>query len=234
VKNLTETLSSREEVYIDLTNVPLKPVGRKEISQLEIALIIGTLYRPEILELIRDPIERSTWMDSLAVAAAAFARYKAGIPISQIAEELGRSETSIRSHISGKTKAGKLIIETFEKIKSGELRLITPFIKAPIAGVEEELKTLREELSRTKERVRSLEEEVSRLKGENESLKTTLVERDNRIASLEEELRKIREELEKALREKDQISSKYNEILERFKELKEVLERALNIVKEVS
>lgn len=59
-------MSSGEEVVIDLSNVPLKPLGKREIQQLEIALIIGTLYRPEVLELIRDPAERATWMDSVS------------------------------------------------------------------------------------------------------------------------------------------------------------------------
>lgn len=59
-----------EEVVIDLSNVSLK---------LEMALIVGTLYRPEILELIKDPVERSTWVDSLAVTAASLARSRAGI-----------------------------------------------------------------------------------------------------------------------------------------------------------
>ncbi|WP_256443510.1 hypothetical protein [Candidatus Nanopusillus massiliensis] len=34
---------------------------------------------------------------------------------------MGRSEETIRNHISGKTKAGALVIETYEKIKSDQL-----------------------------------------------------------------------------------------------------------------
>jgi len=49
-------------------------------------LIIGTLYRPDVLELIGDPVERSTWIDSLAVAAGSLARAKAGMLVSQIAD----------------------------------------------------------------------------------------------------------------------------------------------------
>ena len=41
-------MGSSEEV-VDLSNVPLKPLGKREIQQLEIALITGTLYRPEVL-----------------------------------------------------------------------------------------------------------------------------------------------------------------------------------------
>lgn len=109
---------------LDLSLVPLKPIGRKEIQQLEAALIIGTVFRPEVIELIKDPTERATWLDSLAVAAA-IAREKAGMTTSTIADEIGRSEASVRSHIAGKTKAGKLIRETLELLGKSELKLIT-------------------------------------------------------------------------------------------------------------
>lgn len=42
----------------------------------------------------------------MAVATAASAREKAKMPISQIAEELGRTEATIRSHLQGKTRIG--------------------------------------------------------------------------------------------------------------------------------
>jgi len=95
--------------------VPLKPIGREEIHKLETALLLGTLFSPKVLELLRNPDERLTWVDSLAVAAGALAREKAGMTISQIAEDLGRSEGTIRNHLKGKTKAGELVIETYNK-----------------------------------------------------------------------------------------------------------------------
>jgi len=149
-----------EELVIDFSNIPLKPLGKSEIQRLEMALIIGTLYRPEVLELIRDPAERATWMDSLAIAAAAFARYKAGMSVSQIAEELGRSEATIRNHLSEKTKAGKLVSETYEKLRRSELKLVIPFIKAPVAPPSEEVKVLREEVEKLKESKKALEEKL--------------------------------------------------------------------------
>jgi Predicted transcriptional regulators len=103
------TQSQSEKIDIDFKSIPLNPLGKNDIKKLETFLIIGTLYRPEILELIKDPNERSTWIDSLAIAAAAYARYKAGMPISLIADELGRSEETIRNHISGKTKGSSLV-----------------------------------------------------------------------------------------------------------------------------
>ncbi|MEL9909174.1 MAG: transcriptional regulator [Desulfurococcus sp.] len=181
--------SGSGDVLIDLSNIPLKPLGKREISQLEMALIIGTLYRPEILELIHDPVERSTWVDSLAVAAGAYARMKAGLPISQIAEELGRSETTIRSHLNMKTKAGKLVHETYEKLKKGELKLLIPFIKAPAAGIEDQIKVLKEELEKQRERNRELEVRVNEL---TELLK----HRENEVQVLKEEVNRLQSEME--------------------------------------
>ena len=94
--------------------VPLRPLGREEIGKLESALMVGTLLRPEVLEALRDSGTRLTWVDSLAVAAGAIARHKAGMAVPRIAEELGRTEATVREHMAGKTKAGKLVLETYE------------------------------------------------------------------------------------------------------------------------
>ena len=214
-----------EEVIIDFSNVPLKPLGKKEISQLEMALIIGTLYRPEILELIRDPVERSTWMDSLAIAAAAFARHKAGLTASQIAEELGRSETTIRSHLNQKTKAGKLVAETYEKIRKGELKLVVPFVKAPVATVQEEIAALRAELEKLKEQNRALHEKIEELERSKAELTSALNEK---LA----ELNALKAELEKALSEKDQLSNKLSEVLNVLRKIKEQITSLSNSIDE--
>ncbi|PMQ01748.1 MAG: transcriptional regulator [Dictyoglomus sp. NZ13-RE01] len=103
---------------MDLT---FNPISREEIHKLETALLVGTLFRKEVMEEIRNSSERLTWVDSLAVAAGALARAKANMTVSQIADELGRTEATIREHIKGTSKAGKLINETFEMLKSGEL-----------------------------------------------------------------------------------------------------------------
>ena len=188
-----------EEVVIDLSNVPLVPTSKKEIQQLEMALIIATLYSPEVLELIRDPVERATWVDSLAVAAAALARQKAGYSIRQIADEVGRSETMIRAHLSGKTKAGKLVLQTYNKLKSGELKVVVPFIKIPkemaakIESLEKELENVRKEYE---EKVRKLEEEIKKLKEENEDLKKLLEEKTNIIKQLKEKITVLKELIE--------------------------------------
>lgn len=199
-KKTLEPLS--EEITIDLSRVPLAPQGKREIQQLEMALIIATLYSPEVLELIRDPIERATWVDSLAVAAAALARQKAGYPISKIADEVGRSETMIRAHLSGKTKAGRLVLQTYEKLKKGELKIVVPFIKVPtemverVQKLEEELKLLNNVKKEYEEKLKKLEEEVNKLKTENEKLKAEIDEKTKIINTIKEKLLALKELIE--------------------------------------
>ncbi|MEM1731641.1 MAG: transcriptional regulator [Desulfurococcaceae archaeon] len=217
---------SFEEIYIDLSNIPFKPLGKKEIQQLEMALIIGTLYRPEIIELIRDPIERSTWVDSLAVAAAALARSKAGLSIPQIAEELGRSEATIRGHLNQKTKAGKLVAETYEKLKKGELKLFFPFIKAPQVSVDERLRALKIEISKLREINRDLEEKLKQMNAINENLVKELSERDNRIKELESKVDEL-------LKEKSELERKYNDVAKTLEKIKTGLIEILRILEQV-
>lgn len=188
-----------EEVTIDLSNVPLKPVGKKEIQQLEMALIIATLYSPEVLELIRDPVERATWVDSLAVAAAALAREKAGMTISQIADEIGRSETTIRAHLTGKTKAGKLVRNTYEKLKSGQLKIVVPFVKAreEMISAQPEISKQIEELKRKyEEEINSLKSRISELEKENDDLRKKLEEKEKLINTIREKLVSLKEVIE--------------------------------------
>lgn len=188
-----------EEITIDLSKIPLTPQGKRDIQQLEMALIIATLYSPEVLELIRDPIERATWVDSLAVAAAALARQKAGYPISRIAEEVGRSETMIRAHLTGKTKAGKLVLQTYEKLKKGELKIVVPFIKVPkemiekVQELEKEIGKVRKEYE---EKIKRLEEELNKLKEENEKLRSELEEKKQILSTIKEKLAVLKEVIE--------------------------------------
>ncbi len=136
---------------VRLTNVPVRPTSASEVRELEIALIIGTIFRPDVIKEILHPREFTTWLDSLAVAAGALAREKAGYTVAKIAEDLGRSETTIRNHLQGKTKAGQLVRQTYEMLARGNLVLSIP----SIAGGEalEKAKKLEEELSRLKEAV---------------------------------------------------------------------------------
>lgn len=213
-----------DKIEIDLTHIPLRPTSRKEIQQLETALIIGTLYRPEVVELIRDPLERATWVDSLAVAAAAFAREKAGYTVPQIAEEVGRSEAMIRAHLQGKTKAGRLVKETYELLARNQLKLVVPFTGVNLTLEEyERLKNTEEELRKLKERIKELEKENNELK---RKLKETIAteEIQERIKEFEETLRELEKEnsdLREKLKEYEEKAKRAEELERRVSELEE-------------
>jgi len=212
---MVDTISAQsqsEKIDIDFKSIPLNPLGKNDIKKLETFLIICTLYRPEILELIKDPNERSTWIDGLAIAAAAYARYKAGMPISLIADELGRSEESIRNNISGKTKAGSLIIETYEKIKSGQLNLILSFNSS------------NKELDNLKNQVKNLNEEIEKLKMERDELNNIINNKEETIKSLQIEIGRIKSDLDKISREKEEIINKYKLLQNKLLEIKRILE----------
>ncbi|MDJ0270175.1 MAG: hypothetical protein NXY59_06495 [Aigarchaeota archaeon] len=131
-----------------MSEVPLSPVGREQIHKLESALLIGSILRPDVIEELRNPEERLTWVDSLAVAAA-LAREKAKLSVSQIADEIGRSEATIRNHLQGKTKAGQIVRETYEKFAREGVNITLPDVfPAPTKSLD----------------TAALEEEVNRLK----------------------------------------------------------------------
>jgi len=141
--------------------IPLKPISRSDIHKLETALVIATLLREDVLQKIRESTERLTWIDSLAVAAGAFARARAGLTVEQIAEDLGRSEATIRRHLSGKTEAAKLIEETYRRFVSEGVKIELPSI---IAG----------ERAEVEQRVAELEARVKELESSLEALKSKL------------------------------------------------------------
>ncbi|MEM1506969.1 MAG: transcriptional regulator [Candidatus Bathyarchaeia archaeon] len=135
-----------------MSEIPLSPIGREQIHKLEAILLINSIFRPDVLEELKKSEERITWVDSLAVAAAALAREKAKMTVSQIADELGRTEATIRNHLQGKTRAGQIVRETYEKISRENVTVMLPeFIST------EEIKRLRSELE--EERKRRLEAE---------------------------------------------------------------------------
>ena len=157
--------------------VPLTPMGRDEIHKLEAALLVGTLLSPEVIELLRSPEERLTWVDSLAVAAAALARERAHMTVSQIAEELGRSEATIRNHLTKRTKAGQLVWQTYE-------RFVREGVKIDIEGL-----------------LGPGSAELSRLRSENEELKKRLEESQSRVEELSKKINIVKEELRRILEE---------------------------------
>jgi probable regulatory domain-containing protein len=150
------------EVHI-MSEISLKPLGREEIHKLESALLVGTLFRPEVIQFLSDPSERITWVDSLAVAAAALAREKANMTVPQIAEELGRSEATIRNHLAGKTRAGQLVRETYEKFsKEG--------VQINISGISTEAEDLRRRLEEESKKVEELRGKLEKIKDALRSL----------------------------------------------------------------
>ncbi len=159
--------------------IPVKPTSRDEVHRLEVALLLASLFRPEVMEMIRDPNERVTWIDSLAVAAAAKARAAAGMPISKIAEELGRSEATIRNHLAGKTKAGKIVNETYEMfVREG--------VKIPLPSELEKLGAAvsAEKFEEVKKQLEAVKKERDELKGKVAELEKRVKELENKIATV--------------------------------------------------
>jgi len=158
--------------------VPLNPIGRDEIHRLESTLLFATLFRPEVIELIKDPAERLTWVDSLAVAAGAIAREKAGMTVREIAEELGRTEATIRKHLKGETKAGQLVRETYDLIKKGRLDELVKNVEVLAKGGQlvalEEYEKLKREKEELEGKLRELEEKLKALEEENRELSAKL------------------------------------------------------------
>jgi probable regulatory domain-containing protein len=157
-----------------MSEVPLKPLGKEEIRKLELALILTTLTRPDVIEKIRSAEDKLTWLDSLVIAAAALARDKAGYPVSVIAEELGRSEITIRNHLAGKTEAGKLVLESYEILRSAGGTLSIPI------ATSSEIESLRKRIA---------------------ELESIIKEKDKTIKILNEKLAKVKHYLSETLKE---------------------------------
>lgn len=142
-----------------MSEIPLSPVGREQIHKLEAILLVNSILRPDVLEELRNPEERITWVDSLAVAAAALAREKAKMTIPRIAEELGRTEATIRNHLQGKTRAGQIVRETYERIAREGITIALP------AGVpSKEAERLRAELEEERRRREELQNLLENVK----------------------------------------------------------------------
>lgn len=166
--------------------VPVKPLSRREVKQLEAMLIIGTLFRPEVLQAALNREEIVTWVDSLAVAAAALALEKAGYTVGQIADELGRTEATIRRHLRGETKAGRLVRETYSMILKGELKLAVPIV-SPEA--EEELKRMQERLGELEKEVSQLRDSLAASQSQLEEMRQKVLRAVERLESAEEAIR---------------------------------------------
>jgi probable regulatory domain-containing protein len=145
--------------------IPLNPVGRQDIHKLETILLTATLLRPEVLDMIRTSSERLTWVDSLAVAAGALAREKAGMSLSEIAEELGRTEQTVKKHLKEESKAGQLVKETYEMIKTlvKEGKNVNDVFPLIALGDAEEVEKLKKEKEEIKQSLTKIKEELEAL-----------------------------------------------------------------------
>ncbi len=165
-----------------MEEIPFSPISREEIHKLESYLLFATLFRPEVLEMIRNSSERLTWVDSLAVAAGAIAREKARMSVSEIAEELGRTEQTVRKHLKGETKAGQIVRETYELMKNGKLNEILSFgsleevkkLKDEIGSLRTENDVLKKKIEEVKKLVQEFEELKKRVEGIKEVLERIL------------------------------------------------------------
>ena len=162
--------------------VTLSPMTRREIHQLETALLIGTLLRPDVIEAIKSAEERLTWIDSLAVAAGAFAREKAKMTVSEIADDLGRTEHTIRNHLAGKTKAGKLVLETYQRFLKEGVKIDVSAVAPVAVEATKEIEQLKAELNKKDEQLKQLQAKLEDL----EKSKDTL---EGQVKSLEEKLK---------------------------------------------
>jgi len=150
--------------------IPLKPLSRADIHKLETALIIATLLREDVLQKIRESTERLTWIDSLAVAAGAFARARAGMTAEQIAGDLGRSEATIRRHLTGKTEAAKLVEETYRRFASEGVKIELPALVRGSDELSRKVSELEAKLKEAEERARALEEKLAKARSLAEEL----------------------------------------------------------------
>ncbi|RLG70862.1 MAG: transcriptional regulator [Thermoprotei archaeon] len=176
--------------------IPLRPLGKQDIHKLETALLIATLLRPDVIEEIRKAEERLTWVDSLAVAAAALARSKAGYTVTMIADELGRSEGTIRNHLTGKTKAGKLVQETYQRFLREGVKIEIPEIVAKITPEE----VYKKEIEKLKKELEELRSAKTELEGKVKSLEEKVKNLENEKTNLEAEVAKYKQKIEEIKR----------------------------------
>ena len=187
--------------------IPLTPIGREQIHKLESALLIASIFSPRVLEELENPRERLTWIDSLAVAAAALAREKAKMSIPQIAEELGRTEATIRNHLQGRTKAGQIVRETYERfLREGvKIQLPTELFKekyAPLGeGVEaEKISKLQSELDSLKARISEYESRIS-------EYQSRISEYESRLRGYEDRISRVKQVLSSVMETLNRLSS---------------------------
>ncbi len=170
-----------------MAEIPLKPIGKEDIRRLELGLIFGTLFRPDVIERIKNAEDRLTWLDSLVVAAASLARERAGYPVSRIAEEVGRTESTVRNHLEGKTEAGKLVKETFNLLvkSGGRLEIKLPPELAEVGGGQRavDLASIKSDVDAVKESLKTVEDSLAAVESKIQELKKAVENLANKLTS---------------------------------------------------
>lgn len=140
------------------------------------------MSRKDVIEKMRstNPKDRITWIDSLAVAAGALAREKAGMTITRIADELGRGEQTVKAHLTGKTEAGKLIKETYEMLVRGE-KVLTFIVKEAEEPSIEEVEKLKAEIEKEKREKAELQKKLNEIQDKLGNAVKTLEELLNQL-----------------------------------------------------
>ncbi len=160
----------------DESSIPLRPIGREEIHRLEVALLLGTLFREDVLDMLRSMEGRLTWVNSLAFAAAAVAREAAKMSVREIADDIGIAEASIRQHLQGKSKAGKLVRETYERFVKEGASINLPFANITIKDdVKEREQVIKEKISliinKYEDSIKRIDEDLGTLRSLMDELK---------------------------------------------------------------
>jgi len=187
--------------------IPLTPIGREQIHKLESALLIASIFSPRVLEELENPRERLTWIDSLAVAAAALAREKAKMSIPQIAEELGRTEATIRNHLQGKTKAGQIVRETYERfLREGvKIQLPTELFKEKYAPLGEGVEA--EKISKLQSELDSLKAKISEYESRISEYQSRISEYESRLKGYEDRISRVKQVLSSVMETLNRLSS---------------------------
>lgn len=75
-----------------MVEVLLNLIGREEIYRFESIFLFVMFFRFEVIEFIKDLVERFIWVDGLVVVVGVIVREKVGMIVSEIVEEFGRME----------------------------------------------------------------------------------------------------------------------------------------------
>lgn len=158
-----------------MVEVLLNLIGREEIYRFESIFLFVMFFRFEVIEFIKDLVERFIWVDSLVVVVGVIVREKVGMIVSEIVEEFGRMEQIIRKYFKGEIKVGQFVREIYEFIKQGKFDEFVKNVEVLVKGgqfvVMEEYEKFKKEKEEFEVKVREFEERVKIFEEENYQFK---------------------------------------------------------------